>query len=434
MRYEKSNMKSAADWAETIKRGVESDELDYKAAMNWNTLTRQGRAKLVRHCLAMANTKGGYIVVGVGEDSSGRPCVFSGLSKEEIHSFDPSNVGPFINNYVDPPIDFTIERPTVDGKHYAIFVIRPFTALPHVCTGGVDNELQQGVFYIRTVDASSRPAVRATELHQLIQRALRNQREMLGRMLRGILYETKEQSEKSSSHFEDEAFTARNYFKRRLPAPLVADNVRIEICVFPDEYSPDRFSFEELLYATRSAHQLRNEKEWLSADDVEKSYCTNTALRIFPENSGKFYQIGKDGLLLCTRLVSAVNHRLSCKFLSIWVIEAIDFISHLYTELGFLEQMLEIRVALANTGGVILDVTDGDGDSKHKASVNAPRHLPSCGSNEINVTLRRTAADLISGGEAHAIRIIREIGESFNVDKHLHRQLRQQMQSLWGRR
>ena len=47
------------------------------------------------------------------------------------------------------------------------------------------------MFYIRTSDASSRPAFRAVEMHALIQRALRNQREALGRMLRGILYESR---------------------------------------------------------------------------------------------------------------------------------------------------------------------------------------------------------------------------------------------------
>ena len=32
--------KIPVDWKSLIYRGVESDELDYKAAMNWNRLTR----------------------------------------------------------------------------------------------------------------------------------------------------------------------------------------------------------------------------------------------------------------------------------------------------------------------------------------------------------------------------------------------------------
>ena len=50
------------DWRSIICRGIESDELDYKAAQNWKNLSRAGKAKFVRHCIAMANIKGGYVV------------------------------------------------------------------------------------------------------------------------------------------------------------------------------------------------------------------------------------------------------------------------------------------------------------------------------------------------------------------------------------
>ena len=69
-------------WRELVYRGVESDELDYKAAMNWNQLSKAGRAKLVRHWLAFANTRGGDLVIGVGEDASGHPSDYQGLTPE----------------------------------------------------------------------------------------------------------------------------------------------------------------------------------------------------------------------------------------------------------------------------------------------------------------------------------------------------------------
>ena len=47
------------DWEALIYRGIESEELDYKAAQNWTKLNRAGKAKFARHCMAMANTKGG---------------------------------------------------------------------------------------------------------------------------------------------------------------------------------------------------------------------------------------------------------------------------------------------------------------------------------------------------------------------------------------
>ena len=209
--------KLSSEMRELVYRAVESDTLDYKAAFCWTRMSRVQRAKIVRHCLALANTRGGHIVIGVGEDASGHPSVYQGLTREESRSFDPSTVGPFINHYVEPPIDFTIERPLIDGKRYAVFVIRPFRSLPHVCTCAIENELQTGVFYIRTTDASSRPAYRAIEMQGLIQRALRNQREELGRMLRGILYENRANTENGSAadEFREAANHAVMFFKRR---------------------------------------------------------------------------------------------------------------------------------------------------------------------------------------------------------------------------
>ena len=172
-----------------VYRGIESDELDYKAAQSWNALSRAGKGKIIRHLIALANTKGGYVVIGVGEDAAGKPALYTGVSDEESVSFDPSAVGTFVNRCVEPPIDFTIERPVIDGKRFVVFAVKPFRQLPHVCCNSVDTELSSGVFYIRTPEASSRPATRAVEMQQLIQRAMRNQREQLAKVLRGILYD-----------------------------------------------------------------------------------------------------------------------------------------------------------------------------------------------------------------------------------------------------
>ena len=55
---------NTAFWRELVYRGVESDELDYKAAMNWNTMSRAAKGKIARHLTAFANTRGGYLVIG----------------------------------------------------------------------------------------------------------------------------------------------------------------------------------------------------------------------------------------------------------------------------------------------------------------------------------------------------------------------------------
>ncbi|MGE4563769.1 MAG: helix-turn-helix domain-containing protein [Victivallaceae bacterium] len=412
--------KLPVNYREIVYRGVESDELDYKSALNWNKLTRAGKSKIIRHCLALANTKGGYLVIGVGEDESGHPSVYFGLNGEEAHSFDPSNVGPFINRHVEPPLDFTIERPTIDGKRYAIFVVRPFATLPHVCANGVEGELLQGVFYIRTSDAASRPAIRAIEMHALIQRALRNQRELLGRMLRGILYENRDANDRSSSHFDDELSNIRHYFNHRRPGR--GDFVRCEFAVIPGIYDAERFGFNALRRAAEVSRTLRPGVAFFDTSEVSEAYITNTALRVFPEKQQRLFQIGKNGLFAYFEQLPATDRELSLDYLVRLFASLIDFVGKLYTELGFYEETLDLVLTLDHTSDLKL-LADAPPPTRRAAETAMPPTAGVCRIDEIRIKMRRSAADLASGREAHAARLIREIGERFNLPEECYRNL-----------
>lgn len=208
--------KKIYDFEELVYRQVESDVLDYKSRMSWRTMSRAAKGKLLRHLIAFANTRGGALVIGVSENDSGVPENRTGVSEEDAASFDPTPVADFFNAHVEPPLNFKIERPEIDGKRYVIFIVEPFTELPHICCRGIENELQEGVFYIRTSGASSRPARRAMEMQQLLRRCMRNEREQLGRILRGILLESKNNTETETREFlPDQIDEAENFFRRR---------------------------------------------------------------------------------------------------------------------------------------------------------------------------------------------------------------------------
>ncbi len=411
------------DWKELIYRGIESDTLDYKAAQNWNTLSRGGKAKFVRHCLAMANTKGGFVVVGVGEDPSGQPSNYTGLSEEEAKSFDPTSVGNFINRFADPQIDFTLERPEIDGKRYVVFVIRRFQATPHVCSYGYEHELLQGVFYIRTADASSRPAYRASEIHALIQRALRNQRELLGRMIRGILYEgqNNQPAGNSENHFAEEIGHAKTFFNRRR-APLTVPTVNIELSAIPSVYVGGKYSLSELRRAADEAFEPYYDSDFITEKDIGDAYFTNVSLRSVPEPGIKQWQIFQSGLFYFIRDYELNHNGIAYSVLLRFMGETIGFLAKFYSNLGYAEEIIHIRMSISHVENVVLHESDDSNDN-----------IFVCRIPEINVSLDRSAADLASDPAAHAAQLIKSTCERFNfpdgrhgdllstLNRHLHK-------------
>ncbi len=392
------------DWEQLIRRGVESDELDYKAAQNWHELSRGGRAKFARHCLAMANTKGGYVVVGVGEDESGRPSLFTGLTVEQSRSFDPTEIGNFINRFADPAVDFTIERPMVDGRRYVVFVIRRFRNIPHVCNANCENELLQGVFYIRTTDASSRPAYRASEIHGIIQRALRNQRELLGRMIRGILYENHSAPGSSvSSRFQEERMHSRAFFEKHLHRSSLPS---LELWVTPPEYQAERFSLSELKHSAQEAYQVFEEALFLPRIALDDFYATNVSLRSFSSVRRTLYQCFQSGLFHYETEYVLKGNTLSFLSLLNFFAEGFAFLAQFYALLGFSEEVLVCRMRFSGMENLSLE--------------DVPRQRPDdpafvCRIPDIELKLERSAADLASDSPVHAATIFRNFCERFNL-------------------
>lgn len=392
------------DWSSIIYKGAESDELDYKAAQNWNELSRGGRAKFVRHCLALANTKGGYVVVGVGEDSNGRPVDFTGLTEEQSKSFDPTSVGNFITRFSDPPIDFTLERPVVDGKCYAVFAVKPFKELPHVCPSNCEDELLRGVFYIRTKDASSRPAYRATELHGIIQRALRNQREMLGRMLRGILYENKlapTNDVSDASFFSEELLHSRMFFNKHVKAK--PESYRMEFYILPEKYKEDRNTLPDLRNAADNAVLLYPGGDTLSDLDFSDSYFTNTSLRGFNSYGCVMMQLWRSGMLhFIGEFPLSNDGKVPFRRLSEFIARSVVFASQYYTALGYTDELLMLNFRMEKSEDLILS----DGKSPDGR----------CRIPEIQIKQERSVSDLASGKENHAARLLRSASERFNFE------------------
>jgi hypothetical protein len=421
-----------ANWRDIIHRGVENQELDFKAAQDWGELTRAGRAKFARHAMAMANTRGGYIVVGVSEDENGNPTLCTGLTEKQARSFDPSTVGQTVNRYADPSVEFDIVRPEVDGRRYVVFVVYPFRSLPHVCGDACETELQRGVFYIRTPDARSRPAYRASELHALVQRALRNQRELLGRMIRGVLYEGRQVNESDAEHeFSRLLAQCRQSARSAIGGRSFSRSLVFEVAVYPGRFLVDRLTLTDIARA-RDEVVLPPEGGFpLSPVPGATSYASNDSIRSHLQRpaageSGFYAEVFLCGLLYCAAAGGPDGS--DCRVLSYgallrWVGTAMAAVGQLYAGLGLEAELLTLVFRFANTEGASLDLTPPA----------AAERTYRCFIPDIEVVKRRTAADVLSGPAAHAATVVLEVCERFGFRSDEHVGLNQRLESLLRR-
>jgi len=417
-----------ANWREIIYRGVENQELDFKAAQDWNELSRAGRAKFARHTMAMANTRGGYIVVGVAEDDNGNPTVRTGLTDRQARSFDPSTVGQTVNRYADPSVEFDIVRPEVDGRRYVIFVVYPFKNLPHVCGDACEMELQRGVFYIRTPDARSRPAYRASELHGLIQRALRNQRELLGRMIRGVLYEGRQVTESDAEQeFSRLIAQCRQTARSTLGGKSFGQALVLEVAVYPGRLLIDRLTLSDVGRA-RDEVVLPPEGGFpVEPVPGSTTYATNESVRSYlqaaPEGGyASYLEFFLCGLLYCATIegpADADRRVLPYNALLRRVGTAMAAVGQLYAGLGLETELLTFVFRLSNTDGASLELPAHPGERSY-----------TCFIPDVEVIKRRTAADVVSGPAPNAATVIREICERFGFRSDEHVGLNQRLEAL----
>ena len=388
----------AYDFAELVTRGVESDELDYKAAMNWNTMSRAAKGKIARHLTAFANVRGGFLVIGVGESSSGIPDQLTGVSEADAASFDPTPVGNFLNAHIEPELDFTIDRPLVNGKRFVVFSVRPFTSLPHICSKGVENELQEGVFYIRTAEASSRPARRALELQNILRRCMRNEREQLGRILRGILYETRSlPPSEQRGRFPDLAADAETFFRRRKKE--LSGMVLLKFFIIPENALPAQTQ-KTVPALLASAAFLNHNAAFFTGSEFASGRRAANSCRMLSIDRPAMWQFFDSGMFIS--FCGVKRQEFSLENLAGFCAEAVAFAGNLVAELCGGEELFTLKTVISATPPP--ELLNGQ-----------EKFSPAGTGSEISSEISRSAADLASGRENHAVRLIRRLGENFKM-------------------
>lgn len=115
--------------AELISRGYESPKLDYKSEVDYGSAT--SRLRLVKHVLAMANTAGGYIVVGVTVDGKR-----DGLDASQARLLDEATVRSWVLGFTSVPIALSVHNTVnYEGNVFVIIAILPLYDRLAVATG-----------------------------------------------------------------------------------------------------------------------------------------------------------------------------------------------------------------------------------------------------------------------------------------------------------
>lgn len=154
-----------------LNLGTETPTLDYKESVVLST--KDGAASLAKDVIAIANTGGGTIIVGVAERSRGG---FEkvGLDSEALAELEVSTLNRRLRSFIDPTFHIGVRRVTEAKKTFVFLEVPGAKEAPILARK--DNKaasLYQGRLYIRSSAAESREITESVELRQLMGRYLK---------------------------------------------------------------------------------------------------------------------------------------------------------------------------------------------------------------------------------------------------------------------
>ncbi len=178
-------MNQEDDLIQRIYHAFESKDVDYKGPIKWDEGDKALCCGIVKDILAMANTLGGNLIIGVAESPTGY--IPEGLTEEQAGTFETSRINRFVNRYADPPINVTLRKILIDDKVFVVIQIPRFTTVPHICVKDYPCVLSAPTLYVRTNNNESAPLRSSDDFQQLIEQAVRNRADLILSSVQAIL-------------------------------------------------------------------------------------------------------------------------------------------------------------------------------------------------------------------------------------------------------
>ena len=406
-----------------LRRGHEAKDLDYKAAAVWDEKDKNACCALVKDILAMANTLGGFIAIGVSETPTGLS--YDGVTVEQADSFDTSRVNRFLQRYADPPINALLRKISHDGKTFILIEVPPFSNTPHICRKDLPGVLSTPTLYVRTDNNESAPVSSPADFQAVIERAVRNRGDALLASFRSILTSgtiPREPSGLEQFAVQRRAGEARfdqlNTLKHEEPVLGY-----FEVSFLPEQFDASRFTLDALRACAERAEIIYTGWPFLYFDreQMKRTYVIQDGWETFIQDKDfagcyfmDFWQLHQSGLLYyrtvlrpsAIQLDAGAAPAADVRYLAIYIAQAIDCLTRLYDGLFDDNEYMSMSLRLLNTDGRRL-VNSGHGFMPLRAAY-------TCRIPEINVERRFPLAEWRAAVVDHAVQIANEVYLRFN--------------------
>lgn len=240
---------------EALLQNFETSDVDYKAPTPWKgSSDKRASCELVKDIIAMANSGGGFVIVGVEEPLDGKSYRYSGLTTDDLQTWETTNVNKFLNSYIDPPTSPSIRPIEHNGVWFIVIEVFPFDDLPHMWKREFEG-FQPGTLYVRTTSKESARVTSNDELNVLIEKAVRNRHDRLLESMRSILVgATTTSSITATEQFEAQWIEAQERVTALYPAGWPSYIGFRQAVWWPAQFTADRFPLDVLRDAARQAH------------------------------------------------------------------------------------------------------------------------------------------------------------------------------------
>jgi hypothetical protein len=424
-----------------IEGNCESKSLDYKGPMSWDTKNKKSCCDLVKDILAIANTEGGYVVIGVAEKDEGFELV--GVTSEQAGTYESTALCQFIQKYADPPINVRVQKVSHRGKNLVILEIPRFSDTPHICQKDFPDALIDRTLYVRTDNNESAPIRSSSDFRALIEHAIRNRTDSLLTSFRAILTSSSPSTDAvpgSEEQFKSQIEAAQLRFEEIYPYKEKGYAFFVQTIFKPESFDKYRFKPAVLTRAAEGAsvsftgwpfifiHYNRPDCLSPTDDGIEGSIKWQD---FAGHDAFDFWRLNESGLFYkkeLTAMSASEPPTASAQDAVRYFAEAIYCMTRLYEGLFDDSEYVDFRALFLGTRNRTLVWADSgfpSGFYRSQYVANRPN---------LEVTGSRPLADWRAGVVDHAIRMASELMAGFGLERPNEEQMRTQISNLFGRR